>query len=327
MAKGSNQKLKILYILDYLTQYTDEENMVTVKDIISYLEKNGISAERKSIYSDIEELSLYGVDIISENRGKMYYYIASRTFELAELKMLVDSVQASRFITESKCNKIISKIETLTSKNLAAELQRQVYIADRAKTQNEKIYYVVDSVNEAIHKHKKIAFNYYEYNVNKERIARNNGNKYIVSPYSLTVSDDNYYMIAHYPKYNGLSHFRIDRMENVEIMNEPVCDIKSITDEKFDLGLYSKTVFQMYAGKTERVTLVCDNSIVNAVIDKFGEDVMIVKNDEKTFKAGINVKVSPTFFAWVFTFSGKMKIISPQNVLKEFNNMVNSFNV
>ena len=325
MAKGSNQKLKILYILDYLMENTDEDNMVSVKDIISYLEQNGITAERKSVYSDIEALKAYGIDIISEKSKTYGYGIASRDFELAELKMLVDSVQASRFITEKKSSGIIKKIEKLTSRHQAHTLQRQVYIQERAKTANEKIYYIVDAIYEAISKNKKISFKYYEYGTDKKKHEKNNGMPYIVSPYSLTVSDDNYYMIANYPKYDGLTHFRTDRMGEVKILDENSENIESVTYEKFNLGDYSKKVFQMFGGETEKVTLLCKKNMINAVIDKFGEDVMIIKNDDDTFNASVTVKVSPTFFAWIFTFSGSMKIISPTSVRDKFNEMLKSF--
>lgn len=304
---------------------TDEDNMVTVKDIINHLEQNGITAERKSVYSDIEALKSYGIDIISEKSKTFGYAIGSRDFELAELKMLADSVQASRFITEKKSNAIIKKIEKLTSRHQAHKLQRQVYIAERAKTVNEKIYYIVDAIYEAIAKNKKISFKYYEYGIDKKKHEKNNGMPYVVSPYSLTVSDDNYYMIANYPKYEGLSHFRPDRMGEVEILDESAENIETVTYEKFNLGNYSKKVFQMYTGQTETITLLCKNNVINAVIDKFGENVMIIKNDDETFTANITVKVSPTFFAWIFTFSGSMKIISPESVKEKFNNMLKSF--
>ncbi len=325
MAKSTNQKLKMFYILDYLLENTDDEHFVTVKDIINHLESNGISAERKAIYSDIEELLNYGYDIVTDKKEKLRICIASRDFELAELKMLVDSVQAARFISESKSNTIIKKIEKLASKHQAYLLQRQVYIADRAKTLNQKIYYVVDAIHQAISQNKKISFMYYEYGVDKKKYPKNNGEKYVVSPYSLSVSDDNYYMIAHYPKHQGLSHFRIDRMDMVEISDETSENIKTVTSEKFDLGNYSKKIFQMYGGETETVKLLCHNSVINSVIDKFGENVTIIKSDEENFTASITVKVSPTFFAWIFTFSGKMKILGPSKVIEDFNKMLDAF--
>ncbi len=322
MAKTGNQKLKILYLMDLLLTNTDEEHPMAMRDIIEYLESCGISAERKSIYSDIEGLKLFGVDILSNAKG---YYVVSREFELPEVKMLVDCVSASKFITEKKSEKLIKKIESLASRHEGYKLQRQVYIADRIKMANEDIYRSVDTLSDAINEKKKVSFKYFEYDTEKKKKYRNEGSDYVVSPYSLTVSDENYYLISHYPKYEQLTHFRVDRMSDIRVTDEPCENIESIMGEKFRIGEYSKKIFSMYSGEDSRVELVCENSMMNAVIDRFGEEVAVQKINEEHFKVFANVDISPTFFAWVFTFGGKIKISAPENVKAEFNNTIHKF--
>ncbi|MBQ8002880.1 MAG: WYL domain-containing protein [Clostridia bacterium] len=322
MAKMPNQKMKALYIMDYLMRNTDEEHPAPMKEIIAYLDSCGISAERKSIYSDIEGLQLFGIDILSSTKG---YYVVSRDFELPELKMMVDCVSASKFITEKKSERLIRKIEGLASKHEAVKLQRQVYIADRIKADNEDIYRSVDTLSEAIAANRKITFKYFEYDNSKKKKFRNGGNYYSVSPYSLTVSDENYYLISHYPKYKELTHFRVDRMTDIKVTDEQSEDVENIMGEKFSIGEYSKKIFSMYSGEDSRVEIVCERGMMNAVIDRFGEDVFVMKVDDDHFKVIVTVDVSPTFFAWIFTFGGKMKIVAPQNVKEQFNSVVKKF--
>jgi len=319
--KEYNQKLKLLYLLKILTQYTDENNHLTMGEIIEKLAQYGIKAERKSIYSDIRMLKQYGVDIICQKTNTFGYYIGHREFEVAELKLLVDSVQSSKFITKKKSNALIKKLEGLTSIHLAKELRRQVYVSDRVKTLNETIYYNVDTLHTAITQNTKIAFKYYEYDINKQKKLRNDGEDYIVSPYSLSFSDDNYYLIAHYPKYDKLTHFRVDRMTQIRILNEKNTNINEVMNENFNLGEYMKKTFDMFSGETQSVKLECKNWLINAIIDKFGEDVLIRKSDDEHFIVTANVNVSPTFYAWVFTFGDSIKILSPSNIAEDFLNL------
>ena len=323
MPKQSNQKPKILYLLKMLSENTDEEHKLSMKKILDILSAVDIKAERKSIYSDIEELRQYGIDVICQRGSNGGYYIGTRDFELAELKLLVDSVQSSKFITKKKSNELIKKIEGLTNKHSAKELQRQVYVYDRVKTLNETIYYNVDTLHNAISDNLKIAFKYYEYGIDKKKKLRNNGQDYIVSPYSLSFSDDNYYLIAHYHKYENLTHFRVDRMAEIRILDERNTNIRAITSANFNLGDYMKKTFDMFSGETQMVQIECENRLINAVIDKFGEEVSIRKLDDEHFIFTTNINVSPTFYAWVFTFGDKMKIVSPITVVDEFKNSLN----
>lgn len=322
MPKSSNQKLKLWYLYKILFENTDENNPMTLGQIITELGRYDISAERKSLYNDIELLVNTGVDIVREKRDKFVYYIGSREFQLAELKLLVDCVQASKFVTAKKSGELIGKLEGLASKHQATQLQRQVYIHERVKNFNEKIYYNIDFLHNAVNLNKKISFKYYRYNTVNDKKYRNDGNEYVVSPYAMIYSDDNYYLLAHYPKYDGVTHFRVDKMTNIKILDEKSEDVKSVTNESFSLAEYTKKVFNMYKGKTETVSFLCDESIISVVIDKFGDNIHLRKENEEEYAVTIKADVSPTFFSWVFMLGNKIKITSPQNVVEEYRKIL-----
>ena len=249
--------------------------------------------------------------------------MASDDFEPAELRLLVDSVQSSRFITEKKSASLIKKLESLTNMHNAGTLHRQVHIFGRVKRDNEEIYYNVDKLERAINSRKKVTFKYAEYLPDKSKRYRNNGKPYTISPYSLTFSDDNYYVVAYYEKYGKLVNFRVDRMSKVEITNEDAEKIEKVTDGNFNLGDYLKQSFDMFSGEVARVTMECDNSLVNVVIDRFGDNVHMRKNGENSFVASADIRLSPTFFSWVFMFGNKIKIITPESVKNQYKEMVN----
>ncbi len=322
MPKSSNQKLKLWYLYRILFENTDENNPITMPELITELSRYGINAERKSLYNDIELLVNAGVDIVSEKRDKFVYYMASRDFQVAELKLLVDCVQASKFITAKKSAELIGKLEGLASNSQATELQRQVYISDRVKTYNEKIYYNVDFLYDAINSNKKVAFRYYRYNTVGAKVFRNDGNEYVVSPYFMVYSDDNYYMVAHYPKRDGVSHFRVDKMTDIKILDEKRDDIKSVAGETFNIAEYTKKLFNMYKGDTKKVSLLCDESIISVVIDRFGDKVHLRKENDNQYYVTVNADISPTFFSWVFMLGNKVKIISPNEVIEEYKNIL-----
>lgn len=290
---------------------------MTMSQLIRELGRYDIVAERKSIYSDMELLVNAGVDIVSEKRDRYVYYMASRDFQLAELKLLVDCVQASKFITAKKSAELIGKLEGLASKAQASTLQRQVYIADRVKTYNEKIYYNVDFLYDAINSNKKIAFKYYRYNTVGAKVFRNDGNEYVVSPYFMVYSDDNYYMVAHYPKREGVTHFRVDKMTDIKILDDDRKNIKTAVGGSFNVAEYTKKIFGMYKGTTETVTLLCDESLIGIVIDRFGDKAHIRKEGEQ-YSVTVKADISPTFFSWVFMLGNKAKLISPENVVEEY---------
>lgn len=311
--KLSHQKLKMMYLAKILMDKTDEEHTITVPEMISELAKLGISAERKSIYDDLECLQLFGLDICSTKTRTTNYYIASRDFELPELKLLVDSVQASKFITRKKSLELISKIEKLTSHENAKKLQRQVFITNRVKTLNEQIYYNVDKIHDAISANKQITFKYFDIDVNKKKVYRKDGNVYTESPVSLTWDDENYYLITYKEKYDNYTHYRVDKMEKIELTENN----RVLADKPFDLSEYSKTMFQMFNGEETDVSIEFENKLVGVVFDRFGADVPIIKSDEEHFICHVKVAVSPHFLSWVMSFGKRAKIISPDNVVEE----------
>lgn len=314
MAANPNLKLKLLYIMKILLEKTDENHKLTVNDIIIELEKYDITAERKSIYSDIEILKVFGMDILCERSRANQYYVASREFELPELKLLVDAVQSSKFITHKKSQELINKIGKLTSVHQAKELDRQVLVDRRVKTMNESIYYNVDILHRAIQQNKQVQFKYFKYTVDKKMKLRRDGEIYNASPYALSWSNENYYLIAYYDRYDSISNFRVDRMINVELTDQDRILVDKAKD--FNIADYSKKIFNMFSGKTQKVELEFDNSLINVVIDRFGQDVFINKKTKRTFCIKVDVVVSRTFLGWLFMFKDKVKIISP-NHLKE----------
>lgn len=316
MAKSSNQKLKMLYLMKILLEKTDDENTITLNEMIAELERHGITAERKSIYDDIEALRQYGIDITTRKTKTTDYFVANRLFELPELKLLVDAVQCSKFITHKKSNELIKKIESFASVHQAILLQRQVYVANRVKTMNEGIYYNVDKLHTAIAENKQVSFKYFEYTVDKEKRFRKNGEKYIVSPYALSWDDENYYLVTFSEKYYDFTHYRVDRMSDIEIINEPRTKLPD--EEQFNIAEYSKKVFNMFGGEEEMVKLQFDSSLVNVVIDRFGKDITLEKVDENNFVVRVNIAVSSTFLAWLFQFGDKVKILSPESVVKRY---------
>lgn len=325
MAKQSNQKLKILHILRLLEEQSDEQNPISTPKIISYLEGLGINAERKSVYADIEALKLFGVDIIST--GKNGYYIGSRDFETAELKLLSDCVQANRFITEKKSASLIKKLESLTSKKSARELQRQVYITTRVKNVNEKIYYNTDTLHEAISKNRQIVFKYFTYTPDKQKVYKRDGENYTVYPYALTVSEENYYLVAYYGTREKITNFRVDRMEDIKILDTFCPPIENVAGEAFNLGEYVTRTFNMFTGEPVTVTVKCKNHLINAVIDRFSDKIPILKTDDEHFIFKAKVGISPSFFSWIFMFGGEMEIIEPATAKEEFGKMIKIFKI
>ena len=316
MARSSYQKLKPLYIMNYLLQNSDEEHPVTIKQIVEYLGAQGISAERKSIYDDIEALRFYGLDIIHVDAGRFQgYYVAQRNFELPELKLLVDSVQSSKFITHKKTMTLIRKIEKLASIHEAQLLQRQVYVKNRIKTMNESIYYNVDAIHDGISQNRKIQFKYFEYTVEKTRHYRKDGAFYVVSPYALPWDDENYYMVAFDSEAGIIKHYRVDKMTDISTLEEHRDGRDAF--EALDMAVYARKVFGMFSGEDVTVRLRFENHLVGAVLDRLGQDVMIVRDGDDHFTVSAEVVVSPQFFAWVCGFGAAAQIIGPEHVARK----------
>lgn len=320
MSRGKNQKLKLYYLVEYFKKYTDENHTVTVAELIKYLEEHGISAERKSIYRDIEAIDSLGYDIISIHDKRFSYYLASREFEAAEVRMLVDAVASSRFITKKKSVELIKKLEGLTTEYEAKKLNSQIFVANRIKTSNESIYYNVDAIHNAIYENSKIKFKYFDWDNNKRKQFRHKGKIYEVSPWGLVWNNENYYLIAYVSGEDKMRHYRVDRMMSIETCNE-LRDGKSKYLEQ-DTAQYTKNFFGMYDGEMTKVTLNCSNEITNAVMDMFGSNVKFTpQSDGETFNITVELAVSPVFLSWVFMFGGQIKIISPVSVEEELKKM------
>lgn len=319
MAKSANQKLKLLYIAKYLSEQTDEDHPVTVADIIKHLGNYDISAERKSIYDDLESLRLFGLDIV-QIRGKATgYYIGERDFELPELKLLVDSVQSSKFIPINKTMNLIKKIESLASVHDAKELHRQVYVLNRVKTMNESVYYNIDAISNAINNNKMIQFRYFEYTVSKEKHFRKDGEYYRVSPYALIWDDENYYLLAWDEAAQMQKHYRVDKMQKISALDTPRQGSEHF--KNMDTALYAKKVFAMFGGREETVKLRFANNLVSAVIDRFGSDIIIAPQDDEHFTITLDIEVSPQFRAWLCGFGTGVEVLSPESVRKEMGNL------
>ncbi|MCM1144670.1 MAG: WYL domain-containing protein [Blautia sp.] len=318
MPKSTNQKLKLLYILHILSEQTDEEHCISVKQLIEELEKCGVKAERKSIYDDINQLMDFGYDIIFvKSRVNGGYYLASREFELAELKLLVEIVQSSKFITVKKSKELIAKIEKLASKSDAKQLQRQVYVANRIKTANESIYYIVDDIHRAIQNNEQISFQYLEWNLEKQLVPRKDGKRYQVSPWALTCKDDNYYLIAHDSEEDKIKHFRVDKMGGIEVLTNQKREGASLFDS-FDIADYANKTFSMFGGKEETVTIQFENHLIGVVMDRFGREAAIRKRDGQYFSARVTVAVSGQFFGWLTGIGAGARLIAPAGVVEQY---------
>lgn len=316
MARASGQKLKLLYIVKYLSENTDEHHPASTADIIAHLDGNGIHSERKSIYDDIEKLCDFGYDIVQvQNRLGGGYYMAGREFELAELKLLVDAVQSSRFLTTRKSRSLIKKLEQMAGKHDAGKLQRQVYVAGRIKTENESIYYSIDTIHRAIQENRQISFQYLDWNLKKQLAPRANSAR-TVSPWALIWQDENYYLAAYDSVDACMKHYRVDKMGKVEVRGETREGLEQF--EKVDLALYTNQVFGMYGGEEAVVTLQLPNRLVGVILDRFGKEADIRQMPEEKFRVRAKVMVSSQFFGWLAGIGKEVKIVSPDAVRERY---------
>lgn len=316
MAQNENQRIKLLYLLKVLSEETDDNHGLTIKDLNAKLSAYGISVDRKTMYSDFENLRLFGIDVLSEQVGReTYYHIGSRKFELPELKLLVDSVQSAKFLSARKSNDLIKKIESLGSKYDAKHLQRQVIISGRIKTMNERIYYNVDTLHEAINSNKQVRFHYFQWTVNKEMKLRKDGAWYAVSPWGLMWDDENYYLVAFDANEQKIKHYRVDKMVSLQPLDAERVGSKEF--KEFNLPKYTKSLFGMYGGEPTKVTLEGRNDLVGVVIDRFGKDIPITKKDDEHFTVQVNVAVSRQFLGWMFAIGEGLRITAPEPVVAQ----------
>mgnify|MGYP005846217749 FL=1 len=316
MPKGTNQKFKLYRLAQIMLEKTDEEHYITMPEIMESLAEYDITADRKSIYADLRDLSVLGIEVEGEPVGNRYHYhVVNRMFELPELKLLVDAIQSSKFITEKKSYALIKKLETLASKYDAQKLQRQVYVSGRIKTMNESIYYTVDAIHNAISENKKIKFQYFQWNAKKEMELRHNGAWYHISPWGLSWDDENYYLVGYDTDAGMIKHYRVDKMLHIKISDESREGKEHF--KKLDMADYAKKSFGMFGGKEQTVKLSVHNKLAGVIIDRFGKDVMMIPADEEHFNVNVDVRVSRQFLGWVFSLGSDIQIVGPDDVVEQ----------
>ena len=316
MPKGTNQKFKLYRLAQIMQENTDDEHYITMPEIKAALEEYEVKADRKSIYADLRDLQVLGVEVEGEPVGNRYHYhVVSRPFELPELKLLVDAIQSSKFITEKKTNALIKKLEKLVSKYDAQKLQRQVYVSGRIKTMNESIYYTVDAIHNAISENKKIKFQYYQWNVKKEMELRHGGAWYHISPWGLSWDDENYYLVGYDTEAEKIKHYRVDKMLHIRMSDEAREGREYF--KRLDMADYAKKSFGMFGGKEQTVKLLVDNSLAGVMIDRFGKEVMLIPADAEHFTVNVHVHVSRQFLGWVFSLGEDIKIVGPDDVVEQ----------
>ena len=315
MAAGDNQKLKMLYLVKILSEETDDSHALSLQEITAKLAAYGVNADRKTLYTDFDALEKYGLEILKEQIGRqVYYHLATRSFELPELKLLVDAVQSSKFITEKKSRELIKKLESMVSIYEAKHLHRQVLITDRIKAMNESIYYNVDMLHEAINADRQIRFQYFQWTVSKKQELRRNGAWYQISPWCLMWDDENYYMVAYDACDRKIKHYRVDKIIRLSITalaREGKQEFK-----EFDAAKYTKSLFGMYGGNLKRVALEARNEMAGVLIDRFGKDIVIIPQDEQHFTAYVDVIASRHFLGWIISLGDGVRIVGPEDVVE-----------
>ena len=315
-------KLRPFYIARMLYERTGEEHYLTIAQIMDTLEKEyGISTSRGTVGDDIRALQEFGMDIMVESSTQNRYYLLGRTFDLPELKALIDATESAKFITKEKSDALVSKLSSLTSNYAALSLTRHIDVENRIKSENEKVYYIIDALNEAINTGKKVSFQYFTYNVRKQKKLKYDGYTYVFSPYKLIWNGDYYYAVGYSDKHEGIGSFRVDR-----IVRQPkVLEGDAVLPpDDFDLNTYLNSMFRMYNGNRKEVELICDNEMMDAIIDKFGKEVNVLANDMKSFRVITEVAVGSVFYSWIFGFGGKVRIKAPESVKDEYAAMVKS---
>ena len=314
MARSEKQKGKLFRLIEILMRETDDTHGLSMPEIITALSEYGISAERKSIYDDIITLSELGIDVITLPTRPPKYSLLSRSFDMAELKILADAVASSKFVTVEKSREIIDKLRFFAGRHRAGELSRQVYVEDRIKTMNDSVPENIELLHKAINENKKIIFRYFDYGVNKQRVYRHDGALYVASPVSLVRNEENYYLVAYDEREGTNKNFRIDKMADISLSEEQRS--KESTLDRFNPAAYSNKVFGMYGGREELVTLECRERLSGVIIDRFGREHTFIKSDFG-FRVSLRVMLSPNFYAWVLGFGKDVRIIAPEAVKNE----------
>ena len=316
----SAKNMRTLFLAKILYERTDEDHPLSTNDLIQILLKEyGISAHRVTVYEDVAQLRLAGMDIYTLKSRQNKYYVASRLFDLPELKLLIDAVESSKFITEKKSRVLSEKLTSLASVNQSSELKRNICISGRVKAGNEQIYYIMDVLNAAINRRKKVSFLYFEFHAGKRKKLKNEGAPYIFSPYTLTWNGDNYYVVGWSDKHDKIATFRVDRIYKVpEILLENAVP----KPKEYNISVFAEKAFQLYDSEHAEVELICENAMMSTVLDHFGTKIKPVQVDAEHFSFMVEVSLSPTFFAWVFEFGGKIIIKSPQKAVNAFKELL-----
>lgn len=317
MPEDKNKKGRLLALQRYLYQYTDEQHPVTTQELIDAMEKFGYSANRKTIKDDIDTLGRFDIDIITNISRGNSFFVGNRHFEVPELKLLVDAVSSSRFISAGKSEVLIDKISSMASNYQKDQIAPRIFISERIKMDNQQLYYIIDSLIAAIRMKKKVRFQYTDYNANKQRILKNDGEIYINSPYGCLWNDDFYYLLGYSEKYEKVITFRVDRIVDLEIMEVDATP----EPDGFVIADYANKVIEMFEGDEKEVELICDNELMKSVIDKFGEGIMTERMSDKQFRVTVTVSASKTFYAWCFRFAGQMQILGPKDVRAKYLEM------
>lgn len=323
MSRGSNQKFKFTYLMEIMLEKTDDDHELTMSQIMDELERYDVTAERKSIYTDFADMTeRFGIEIIKEQRGReTYYHVGSREFELAEVKLLVDAIQSSKFITQTKSRELITKLKKFVSEYQGKTLQRQVFIDDRVKTMNESVFYNVDEVYNAINTNKKIRFKYYKWDINKKLVPKKNGDWFVLSPWGLTWMDENYYMIAYDDWDGNVKSYRIDKMMRITITDEERTGKDAF--KVYDMAKLSKSTFGMYGGPKKKVTIQFENSMCGVFLDRFGKDDISFRTiNDSWSEFSVEVNVSQHFFGWLFGLGTKVKLVGPEEVVDQLKEYV-----
>lgn len=316
----NDAKLRPLYLAKILYEQTDEDHVLTTAQLIQILEEQyGIKSHRQTIKAEIELLRKFGLEIEEVKSTQNRYNLISRRFDVPELKLLIDAVESSKFITAGKSKELVGKLSSLTSNYISESLKRNVSCEGRIKPGNERIYLIIDAINEAINTNKQISFQYFQYNVRKEKKLKRNGEPYVITPLHLVWNGDCYYMIGVYEYQQRLGSFRVDRIAKCPVILK---EAGIPAPDEFDIDTYINTTFHMYNSEHVEVELICDNELMDSIIDRFGEEVTTYANDMTSFRAVVNIAISHVFYSWVFGFGGKVKIKGPENVKKKYFEML-----
>ena len=314
----TEKKSRILYIKRFLEEQTDEEHTVTITDIMAYLASEGIPASRQAVARDIEQLIESGTDVICNIGRPNEYFVGERRFELPELKLLIDAVRASRFIPNRKAERLIGKLTRFASRHQAGELRRSLHTDNQARSVGDKAYITVDLLHTAVNTGKKITCKYFDWGADKKKVYKHRRQDYRFSPYGLVWNNDRYYTVGWSDSHEKVIALRVDRIAAPKLTGEPA----QPKPDGFDMAFYAESVFQMYDGPVRDITLLCENDMMKHVIDRFGENVNTEALDAEHFAAYVQVPASPTFFAWIFTFGGGIRITAPEDAANDFRELV-----